>query len=126
VFTPYKNAWLKKVDAFYLKPYPVEAARAGAGAAARRPARPVPTLADIGFDPPTWPAEDCPPAARARSSCSPIFDRMDRYDATRDFPGRQGPELPERAPALWHGVGPPAGAHAMLAHAAGHAGARCG
>ena len=24
VFTPYKNAWLKKVDDFYLKPYPVE------------------------------------------------------------------------------------------------------
>jgi len=22
VFTPYKNAWLKKVDSFYLKPYP--------------------------------------------------------------------------------------------------------
>lgn len=25
VFTPYKNAWLKKIDAFYLKPYPVRA-----------------------------------------------------------------------------------------------------
>eukprot|EP01031_Cornospumella_fuschlensis_P007900 gene7900-9764_t len=24
VFTPYKNAWLKKVDPFYLSPYPVE------------------------------------------------------------------------------------------------------
>ena len=24
VFTPYKNAWLKKVDEFYLKPYPTE------------------------------------------------------------------------------------------------------
>jgi len=23
VFTPYKNAWLKKIDAFYLKPYPI-------------------------------------------------------------------------------------------------------
>ena len=24
VFTPYKNNWLKKLDPFYLKPYPVE------------------------------------------------------------------------------------------------------
>ena len=23
MFTPCKNAWLKKVDSFYLKPYPV-------------------------------------------------------------------------------------------------------
>jgi deoxyribodipyrimidine photo-lyase len=27
VFTPYKNAWLKKVDDFYLKPYPLTATR---------------------------------------------------------------------------------------------------
>lgn len=24
VFTPYKNAWLKRLEAFYVKPYPVE------------------------------------------------------------------------------------------------------
>ena len=53
VFTPYKNAWLKKVstdDGFYLKPYPLEKF---AAALAPRPVdlqQGVPTLASIGFE----------------------------------------------------------------------------
>ena len=51
VFTPYKRAWLAKVDAFYLKPYPVRSLCRRAGAARRETFRaPVPTLADIGFE----------------------------------------------------------------------------
>ncbi|MDP1567933.1 MAG: deoxyribodipyrimidine photo-lyase, partial [Polaromonas sp.] len=51
VFTPYKNAWLKKVDAFYLRPYAVEN---HAAALAPRPAAwrtGVPELGAFGFEP---------------------------------------------------------------------------
>ena len=52
VFTPYKNAWLKKLDAFYLKAYPVARHAARAGAAAGRPSRPAcRRLPAIGFEP---------------------------------------------------------------------------
>ena len=47
VFTPYKNAWLRKVDAFYLKAYPVD--RHARALAASALAQGVPTLAAIGF-----------------------------------------------------------------------------
>lgn len=92
VFTPYRTAWLKKVDAFYLTPYPVEK---HAQALAERPAalrNSVPTLRDIGFastnlaDLGIRAGED---GARA------LFDnfraRMGRYHETRDFPAIKGP-----------------------------------
>jgi deoxyribodipyrimidine photo-lyase len=40
VFTPYKNAWLKKVDAFYLRPYPVESTGTALALAPPRTASP--------------------------------------------------------------------------------------
>jgi deoxyribodipyrimidine photo-lyase len=49
VFTPYKNAWLKKVDEFYLSSYPVE--RHAAALVQTKLATGVPTLHDIGFQP---------------------------------------------------------------------------
>ncbi|HEX2010943.1 MAG TPA: deoxyribodipyrimidine photo-lyase, partial [Roseateles sp.] len=49
VFTPYKNAWLRKVEPFYLSAYPVHRhAGALAGSAL---AHGVPGLAEIGFEP---------------------------------------------------------------------------
>ncbi len=50
VFTPYRTAWLAKVDAFCLKPYPV---RAHAAALAERPPAlrmEVPDLDSLGFE----------------------------------------------------------------------------
>src|SRR6478609_2276701 len=49
VFTPYKRAWLAKVDAFYLKPYPVRRHADALAPAPEALRAPVPTLADIGF-----------------------------------------------------------------------------
>ena len=49
VFTPYKNAWLRKVDEFYLRGYPVE--RHAARLAPSPLAAGLPALADIGFEP---------------------------------------------------------------------------
>ncbi|MDP3138399.1 MAG: deoxyribodipyrimidine photo-lyase, partial [Burkholderiaceae bacterium] len=50
VFTPYTNAWLRKVDSFYLRAYPVER---HAQALIERPERhrlPVPALMQIDFE----------------------------------------------------------------------------
>jgi deoxyribodipyrimidine photo-lyase len=48
VFTPYRNAWLRKCDAFYLSAWPV-ARHASALAPLPAGQGGVPTLADIGF-----------------------------------------------------------------------------
>ena len=94
VFTPYKNAWLKKVDAFYLKPYPVQ--RHAAHLAAIPPKVPalwpqrVPELADIGFEPVD--ALRIPAGmSGAEQLLEDFLPRLDRYDETRDFPGVKGP-----------------------------------
>src|SRR6476620_341871 len=49
VFTPYKNAWLKKVNAFYLSSYPVERHAARLAARPSDLRKPVPSLQALGF-----------------------------------------------------------------------------
>jgi deoxyribodipyrimidine photo-lyase len=92
VFTPYKNACLKKINAFYLKPYPVEKY---VGALAQRPIahrQPVPTLADIGFETTNLATLKIPTGMRGgRLLFEEFFERMDEYHATRDFPAVKGP-----------------------------------
>ena len=92
VFTPYKNAWLKKVDAFQLQAYPVER---HAHRLAPRPLgyrQPVPTLAALGFDPAPLSQPRLPGGA---SGAQKLFDdflsRIERYDETRNFPAIKGP-----------------------------------
>ena len=94
VFTPYKNAWLKKLDPFYVKPYPIApfAARlavipeaVGAVGAPR-----VPTLAEIGFEDPGE-LKVAPGMHGAQALLDDFLTRIDRYDETRDFPGIKGP-----------------------------------
>lgn len=92
VFTPYKNAWLRKVDAFYLSAYPVE------NRAHRLAERPqwvrggVPALADIGFEPAGLDKLPLPPGmAGARTLFEDFLARIDRYDDARDFPAVKGP-----------------------------------
>jgi deoxyribodipyrimidine photo-lyase len=92
VFTPYKNAWLAKVDDFYLRAYPVER---HAGALAPRPvawAQPVPTLAGLGFE--TTNLAQLPVPVGAAGGAQLLQDflpRIERYQATRDFPAIKGP-----------------------------------
>jgi deoxyribodipyrimidine photo-lyase len=95
VFTPYKNAWLKKVDAFFLSAYPV--AR-HAGALARAPeglevgAGWLPTLADLGFESSNLHDLRLPVgSAGAEELLSDFLGRIDRYDETRNFPAVKGP-----------------------------------
>jgi deoxyribodipyrimidine photo-lyase len=92
VFTPYKNACLKKLTPFYLKPYPVEKYKS---ALAERPAaqrRSVPSLADIGFESTNLTTLKIPTGmSGGRALFEDFFDRMDDYHATRDFPAVKGP-----------------------------------
>ncbi len=92
VFTPYKNAWLGKVDHFYLKPYPVPVYAAALASRPRALRAPVPSLADIGFAATNLAALKI---ATGSSGGMQLFDdfmgRMDQYHATRDFPAVKGP-----------------------------------
>ena len=93
VFTPYKNAWLKKVDGFYLKAYPV-ARHAGALAALPADLRlPLPTLADIGFQATNLHALKLPSGSAGGQELLDDFldERIGRYHETRDFPAVKGP-----------------------------------
>ncbi|KQT14162.1 cryptochrome/photolyase family protein [Ramlibacter sp. Leaf400] len=91
VFTPYKRAWLAKVDPFYLKAYPVEK---HAGALAARPEplrREVPALADFGFEATDLSVLPTQPGARGAARLLDDFlPRIDRYDVARDFPATAG------------------------------------
>jgi deoxyribodipyrimidine photo-lyase len=92
VFTPYKNAWLKKVDDFYLRSYPVE--RYAQTLAPRPEAlrQGVPTLAEIGFEATNLAELKIPTgAAGGRALFEDFFERMDHYHQTRDFPAVKGP-----------------------------------
>lgn len=87
VFTPYRNAWLAKVQAADLAPHPV-AARAGA-LAARPPQhrRPVPNLHELGFRPTNLQELGVPCGWRGGAAQLDAFAaRIDRYRAERDFP----------------------------------------
>ncbi|MET0540844.1 MAG: deoxyribodipyrimidine photo-lyase [Variovorax sp.] len=92
VFTPYKRAWLAKVDAFYLKPYPV---RSYTDALARPPEAlraPVPTLHEIGFAPSNLAELEMPTGSQGGAALfDDFFQRIDRYRATRDYPAVRGP-----------------------------------
>lgn len=92
VFTPYKNAWLKRLQDADLKAWPVEPL---AGALAGRPtdlARPVPSLQDIGFEPTNLSQLPMPAGASgAQRLLEDFVQRIDRYQEARDFPAVKGP-----------------------------------
>ena len=92
VFTPYKRAWLAKVDDFFLKPYP---SRGYADALIAPPARydaPVPSLPDIGFEATNLSTLEIPTGTQGGAALFEDFvDRIDRYDAARNFPAVRGP-----------------------------------
>ena len=92
VFTPYKNAWLQKVNDYYLKSYPV--GKYIKALAPRPPAYQlsVPTLSDIGFEPTNLSSLHVPTGSPGGMALfEDFFDRMDKYDDTRNFPAVKGP-----------------------------------
>ncbi len=90
VFTPYKNAWLRKIDPFYLKAYPV--ARHAATLAPAPVALGIPTLAQIGFTPTNLHQLRLPAGSGGGQVLLDEFiDRIDDYGDHRDFPAIKGP-----------------------------------
>ena len=93
VFTPYKNAWLKKVTPFYLSSYPSErdlpAKIADLPEAERRP---IPTAAELGFAADTLAGLRLPTGVSgARQLLADFLPRLPQYKAARDFPALKGP-----------------------------------
>lgn len=93
VFTPYKNAWLKKVTPFYLRAWPVArhaSALAPWPAAAGAPG--LPSLAQIGFGPSEGHRMKLPSGSTgAHELLADFLERIDAYDRSRDFPAVKGP-----------------------------------
>ena len=88
VFTPYKNAWLKKRDDFYLRAYPVERYFSSLAQSA---AQPLPTLTSIGFQAGKL---DTHAGPVGESGAAKLFDdftqRIEHYQETRNYPSLKG------------------------------------
>lgn len=92
VFTPYKNAWLRKVDAFYLKSYPVERHAHRLAPRPRAHAHAVPKLKDLGFEPAGLAQLALPAGASGAQGLFEDFQqRIGRYEDARNFPAVKGP-----------------------------------
>ncbi len=89
VFTPYKNAWLKKVNDYYLKSYPI---REYAGNFAKPEiSEPPPSLESIGFERTNLKALGVKTGeSGARPLLEDFVDRIDDYKEARDFPAVKG------------------------------------
>jgi deoxyribodipyrimidine photo-lyase len=93
VFTPYRNAWLKKLTPFHLKAYPLPA---GGGALAKPTPRTVdlrvPTLEDMGFRVTNLRELRIPTGMTgARELLDDFMQRIAQYRTARDFPAVKGP-----------------------------------
>lgn len=96
VFTPYKNAWLKKLASetagepdFYFKAYPVEKYAAHF---AQHTELSLPSMVDMGFE--TLSAEELKLQGGMAAGAELLDDflsRIDQYGDARDFPAIKGP-----------------------------------
>jgi deoxyribodipyrimidine photo-lyase len=86
VFTPYKNAWLKKLTDFDLRAYPTEKY---AGALAKSASTALPSLASLGFES-TAPNVLSAGMAGATTLFADFQTRLENYHQTRDFPAIKG------------------------------------
>ncbi len=89
VFTPYRRAWLQKLDAFQLKAYPVE--RHARHLAPPPASERLPTLQELGFAPTNLQALPLPTGMHgAQRLLQDFLPRMAGYKEARDYPGRKG------------------------------------
>ena len=89
VFTPYRTAWLKKLDAFQLRPYPIE--KYAARLVAKPEGETLPTLNDLGFTASNLAALPIPLGMHgARQLLDDFKTRIENYRDARDFPARKG------------------------------------
>ncbi|MEO7056718.1 MAG: deoxyribodipyrimidine photo-lyase [Caldimonas sp.] len=92
VFTPYKTAWLAKVDDFFVKSYPIARHAASLAAAPPGSAGEPPTLAELGFVATNLSALKVHGhSGAAEALLEDFLTRIDHYDSARDFPAVRGP-----------------------------------
>jgi deoxyribodipyrimidine photo-lyase len=92
VFTPYKNAWLKLIDRFYLSAYPVEKYASALVPLPEGMTAGTPSLQSLGFEPTNLHEMRIGTGADgAKEMFSDFLSRIDTYDETRNFPAVKGP-----------------------------------
>ena len=92
VFTPYKNAWLKKIDGFYLKPYPVQPYGKALAPRPTSERKAIPELKALGFESTNLSTLKIPTGSRGGERLFKDFlGRMEQYEDTRNFPAVKGP-----------------------------------
>ena len=92
VFTPYKNAWLRRANTSDFAAH--DSTGSPMAFAARPPPwnRPMPDLADIGFSDDALDGSPIQPGAGgARAGFAAFESRMEHYATTRDHPALRGP-----------------------------------
>ncbi len=88
VFTPYKNAWLKKLDDFYLRAYPTQRYFS---ALAQTAATEMPSLEVLGFEPTNLLKMALPiGASGAEKLFTDFMQRIAAYQEARNFPSVKG------------------------------------
>ncbi len=92
VFTPYKNAWLSKLDHFYLRAYPVAKYASRLAPCAESVARSLPSLAELGFAASNLHELKLPSGlSGALELLDDFLERIDAYDESRNYPAVKGP-----------------------------------
>ena len=94
VFTPYKNAWMRRLDPFFVKPYPVQrhAARLAPVPGSVAVLGTIPTLGELGFERTNLSTLRLPLGVTgAEHLLDDFLTRIDAYDTARDFPAARGP-----------------------------------
>lgn len=92
VFTPYKKAWLARLQTSTLPVFDVTTLAAGLAPRPEALRGTVPSLSDIGFEPSNLGQLRIPTGSSgARQLLEDFFERMDRYHETRDYPALKGP-----------------------------------
>jgi len=89
VYSPYRDAWLKRLVPFFHQEYSVEKYLANL---ARVPPSEVPSLADLGFEKTNLDQIGIPSGAKgAEKLLADFLTRIDSYRERRDFPAVRGP-----------------------------------
>ena len=91
VYTPYRRAWQRTLVPFHVTAYPVEKYAAQLAAVPAAVDRPIPTLADMGFEATNLHDIDIPSGASGAHQLVDRFDeRIGDYAEGRDYPARRG------------------------------------
>jgi deoxyribodipyrimidine photo-lyase len=89
VFTPYKNAWLRTLEDFYVRPYPVNRHIENL---AQHKADDQPSLEALGFERTNLHALKIPTGmAGGKQLFDDFLNRIDQYKEARDYPAVKGP-----------------------------------